>query len=95
MTSQSKCENSDAYGICLTQKAMKLLYAKFDPDGSIRKHLRTADQHRLKDRLHAQNHMPTKLPGFKSAPCTPTATTLCRTGSPMLCADYISKGDRE
>lgn len=41
MTSQSKCENSDAYGICLTQKAMKALYAKFDPDGSIRKHLRT------------------------------------------------------
>jgi len=34
MTSQSKCENSDAYGICLTQKAMKALYAKFDPDGS-------------------------------------------------------------
>ena len=27
MTSQSKCENSDAYGVCLTQKAMKLLYA--------------------------------------------------------------------
>ena len=53
MTSQSKCENSDAYGICLTQKAMKALYAKFDPDGSIRKHLRTADQHRLKDKLHA------------------------------------------
>ena len=54
MTSQSKCENSDAYGICLTQKAMKALYAKFDPDGSIRKHLRTADQHRLKDKLHAR-----------------------------------------
>lgn len=54
MTSQSKCENSDAYGICLTQKAMKALYAKFDPDGSVRKHLRTADQHRLKDRLHAR-----------------------------------------
>ena len=54
MTSQSKCENSDAYGICLTQKAMKLLYAKFDPDGSIRKHFRTADQHRLKDKLHAR-----------------------------------------
>lgn len=54
MTSQSKCENSAAYGICLTQKAMKALYAKFDPDGSVRKHLRTADQHRLKDRLHAR-----------------------------------------
>ena len=49
MTSQSKCENSDAYGICLTQKAMKALYAKFDPDGSIRKHLRTADQHLAAD----------------------------------------------
>ena len=35
MTSQSKCENSDAYGICLTQKAMKALYAKFDPDEPI------------------------------------------------------------
>ena len=54
MTSQSKCENSDAYGICLTQKAMKALYAKFAPDGSVRKPLRTADQHRLKDRLHAR-----------------------------------------
>lgn len=53
-TTQSKCENTDAYGICLTQKAMKALYAKFDPDGSIRKHLRTADQHRLKDKLHAR-----------------------------------------
>ena len=41
MTSQSKCENSDAYGVCLTQKAMKLLYAKFDPDGSVRKNFRT------------------------------------------------------
>ena len=40
MTSQSKCENSDAYGVCLTQKAMKLLYAKFDPDGSVRKNFR-------------------------------------------------------
>ena len=54
MTSQSKCENSDAYGICLTQKAMKALYAKFDPDGSVRKNFRTADQHRLKDKLHAR-----------------------------------------
>ena len=54
MTSQSKCENSDAYGVCLTQKAMKLLYAKFDPDGSVRKNFRTADQHRLKDKLHAR-----------------------------------------
>ena len=33
---------------------MKALYAKFDPDGSVRKHLRTTDQHRLKDRLHAR-----------------------------------------
>lgn len=54
MTSQSKCENSDAYGICLTQKAMKALYAKFDPDGSIRKHLRTADQHRLKEKANGE-----------------------------------------
>ena len=54
MTSQSKCENTDAYGICLPQKAMKALYAKYDPDGNVRKHLRTADQHRLKDRLHGR-----------------------------------------
>lgn len=53
-TTQSKCENTDAYGICLTQKAMKALYAKYDPDGNVRKHLRTADQHRLKDKLHAR-----------------------------------------
>ena len=54
MTSQSKCENTDAYGICLPQKAMKALYAKYDPDGNVRKHLRTADQHRLQDRLHGR-----------------------------------------
>lgn len=54
MTSHSKCENSDAYGICLTRKAMKALYEKFDPDGSVRKHSRSADQHRLKDRLHGR-----------------------------------------
>ena len=54
MTLQSKCEGSDAYGVCLTPKAMKAVYAKFDPDGSARKHLRSADQHRLKDRLHGR-----------------------------------------
>ena len=60
MTSQSKCENSDAYGICLTQKAMKALYAKFDPDGSIRKHLRTADQHKVMRELAAYHYDPEK-----------------------------------
>ena len=66
MTSQSKCENSDAYGVCLTQKAMKLLYAKFDPDGSVRKNFRTADQHRLKDKLHADRIIiPTSIPRKK------------------------------
>lgn len=89
MTSQSKCENSDAYGICLTQKAMKALYAKFDPDGSIRKHLRTADQHRLKTSCTPESP-PTKLPSSKRT-LQPTATTLCRTGSPMLCADISAK----
>ena len=58
MTSQSKCENSDAYGenpytIVFPSDGSYTL-PKFDPDGSIRKHLRTADQHRLKDKLHAR-----------------------------------------
>lgn len=54
MTSHSKCENSDAYGICLTRKAMNALYDRFDPDGTVRKHSRAGDRHRNKERLHGR-----------------------------------------
>jgi len=92
MTSQSKCENTDAYGICLPQKAMKALYAKYDPDGNVRKHLRTADQHRLKDRLHgritaeaAQLQRQLAADGYDTV--QDWLTDVVR--------EYISKGDRE
>ena len=93
MTSQSKCENSDAYGICLTQKAMKALYAKFDPDGSIRKHLRTADQHRLKDKLHARitADEAAQLKAHLAADGYDTVQDWLTD----VVRGYISKGDRE
>ena len=93
MTSQSKCENSDAYGVCLTQKAMKLLYAKFDPDGSVRKNFRTADQHRLKDKLHARitADEAAQLKAHLAADGYDTVQDWLTD----VVRDYIKKGDRE
>ena len=93
MTSQSKCENSDAYGVCLTQKAMKLLYAKFDPDGSVRKNFRTADQHKLKDKLHARitADEAAQLKAHLAADGYDTVQDWLTD----IVRGYISKGDRE
>ena len=97
-TTQSKCENTDAYGICLTQKAMKALYAKFDPDGSVRKNFRTADQHRLKDKLHARmlGCEPTGSSRRQSFRFEPTdGYDTVQDWLTDVVRGYISKGDRE
>lgn len=43
---QSKCEQSDVYGVRLNQKAMNALLQKYDPDGLLRRK-RSSDGHRL------------------------------------------------
>lgn len=46
-TVQSKCENGDAYGVCLRTDAMKALYTKFAPEMLKAK----KSDHRLKCRI--------------------------------------------
>ena len=69
------------------------LYAKFDPDGSIRKHLRTADQHRLKDKLHARitADEAAQLKAHLAADGYDTVQDWLTD----VVRGYISKGDRE
>lgn len=90
MTSQSKCENSDAYGICLTQKAMKALYAKFDPDGSIFAST-SAQPISTGSRISSTQESPPMRPPSSERTLPLMATTPCRIGSQMLCADISAK----
>lgn len=46
-TVQSKCENGEAYGVCLRPDAMKALYAKFAPDILEANRRRKGERHRL------------------------------------------------
>lgn len=63
------------------------------PDGSIRKHLRTADQHRLKDKLHARitADEAAQLKAHLAADGYDTVQDWLTD----VVRGYISKGDRE
>lgn len=54
MTSQSKCENGDAYGVSLRPDAMAALYAHFAPELAEGRKAVKKDAHRLTCRISAR-----------------------------------------
>ena len=57
-TVQSKCENGEAYGVCLRPDAMKALYAKFAPDILEATKRRKGERHRLTCRISGRLETP-------------------------------------
>ena len=57
-TIQSKCENSEIYGVTLTPDAMNALYAAFDPDRKNARNAPRKDRHRLTCSIRARLETP-------------------------------------